>query len=127
MKRPWPVCVQSTDALPREVRRDASAHDYATPATCWLLRSVPVQDAAESFLGEEWWRRQEDYAHELARSIKRYGLRTPVVFGPQGFEGHHRLAAAVLLGWEHITAYVSRPQSILDFVLEVDMLKEPKP
>lgn len=125
MKRRWPTCVKSIDKLPREVRRDASAHDDATE--CWLLRAVPVQDAAESFLDEPWWEGQGDYARELARSIKRYGLRNPIVFGPQGFEGHHRLAAVHLLGWETVPAYISRPVSILDVVLEADDLEEPKP
>lgn len=111
----------TTDELPGSVRADVDktiseeAQWNAEGELRWQMRQLSPAEA-ETYLSEDW-RSDSAFvkrAERLAKAIQKDGQKKPVIVGPSGVEGQHRLAAGVLLDMP-ITAYVSvnTPQNSL--------------
>lgn len=74
----------------------------------WDLRSVPVDPLVDEMYENGVDEDYEEVTDELANDIKTNGLQRPIVIGPQGIEGHHRLLAAQKAGLATVPAYVWR-------------------
>jgi len=97
-----------TEDLPPEVRIEAEktiGDEYRwnsdVEALRWQFVEMPIDDAT-AYLDEQI---EEHQIKRLAADIRKNGVRLPVVFGPCGVEGQHRIQAAKLAGLTTIPVY----------------------
>jgi GNAT superfamily N-acetyltransferase len=105
-----------TDQLPEDMRREAEhtipddwGNNDGEAEFVWSFRNVPMTRFEEEDLLGDYENDAEAMEHinELAADVKRNGFTQPIVLGPGGREGNHRLAVAQLLGLKTIPAIVS--------------------
>lgn len=121
-----------TDELPFEIKQDALESlqnfkgKYIANRTDvrWRLRDVPISELTPDARTAAKPGFESD-SQELANDIKESGRFQPIVIGPGGIEGSHRIRAAQILNRETIPVYesvaapspqseVGRPESITE-------------
>lgn len=105
----------ATEDLPKrilaqaELTIDENFHLNVEGDLMWRREKVPVADLASDDINDAL-QLDEAFAaraRKIAAAMGREGQKQPIVVGPSGLEGNHRVAAALLLGWETIDAYVA--------------------
>jgi hypothetical protein len=109
------------EALPENIRIEAEK----TVSEDWLLnfslddlvwerkkcRIAPIaEELIEQLEGDEEFM---EHAFAMGRLLKTEPQREPIVFGPCGLEGHHRLVGAHLEGIKTLNAVVARHAPIV--------------
>lgn len=104
------------DQLPDDLKHDAMVtmegatdgeeEQYSMEDVMWYYTTVPVDVSIFDDIPdpEEHFESCGYDMPALIEDIKKNGVRTPVVIGPYGFEGHHRMWAAYMVGLEEIPA-----------------------
>jgi hypothetical protein len=97
-----------TEELPPAVRREANktiTEDWewnAEGELRWYLTEVPLQ---ELLGGDDNGEEFENWSQTLARKIISSKRFDPIVIGPCGIEGNHRIRAAEILGMKMVPAW----------------------
>lgn len=115
---PTALTMVLTEQLPNGIRQEAELtitdefYWNCEGELVWDFRQVFVKRVAEEIIeSREYDEEFLNYVEKLSRNIKKNGLKKPVVFGPGGLEGNHRVVACHLAGIKKIPAWVGRVET----------------
>lgn len=99
----------SSDIPELDARRDARAIELSNHELyAWTLKQRSPRGVARQ-VGHGFGARDVAMLGEhLLESVRRAGIVTPLVIYGNALEGHHRLAAAILLGLRLVPIYVGK-------------------